>query len=155
MMVGALPAAASAQATTPASQAPVATFKSGVDVVTVTPAVRDSNGKVVRNLTKGDFQVVDAWSARPIQDFYADDSPVSVAILLDISGSMGVGGNMDRARDAVRTVLAHLQTAGDEAALYTFDSALHEAVPFTTDLDRIRRMTLAGRPWGLTSLYDA
>src|SRR5207248_1703980 len=90
-----------------------------------------------------------------IQDFYAGDAPVSVAILLDISGSMGVGGNMDRARDAVRTVLAHMQSAGDEAALYTFDSTLHDAVPFTTDLDRIRRMTLAGRPWGLTSLYDA
>ena len=32
-------------------------------------------------------------------------------------GSMGVGGNMDRARDAVRTVLAHLQAKGDEAAI--------------------------------------
>jgi VWFA-related protein len=117
--------------------------------------VRDAHGKVVRNLTKGDFQVVDSGFSRQIQDFYAGDSPVSVAILLDISGSMGVGGNMDRARDAVRTVLAHLHTAGDEAALYTFDSALHEAVPFTTDLDRIRALTLAGRPWGLTSLYDA
>jgi len=141
--------------TAPVAQTPAATFKSGVEVVTVTAAVRDAHGKVVRNLTKGDFQVVDSGFSRQIQDFYAGDSPVSVAILLDISGSMGVGGNMDRARDAVRTVLAHLHTAGDEAALFTFDSALHEAVPFTTDLDRIRALTLAGRPWGLTSLYDA
>ena len=139
----------------PVSQAPVETFKSAVDVVTVTAAVRDGHGKVVRDLTKGDFQVLDSGVPRQIQDFYAGDSAVSVAILLDISGSMGVGGNMDRARAAVRTVLAHMQTAGDEAALYTFDSTLHDAVSFTTDLDRIRRMTLAGRPWGLTSLYDA
>jgi len=156
-IVGAGSRATSAQtpAAKPASQAPVATFKSAVDVVTVTAAVRDGHGKVVRDLTKGDFQVLDSGAPRQIQDFYAGDSAVSVAILLDISGSMGVGGNMDRARHAVRTVLAHMQTAGDEAALYTFDSTLHDAVSFTTDLERIRRMTLAGRPWGLTSLYDA
>jgi VWFA-related protein len=141
--------------TGPVAQVPAATFKSGVEVVTVTAAVRDGHGRVVRNLTKDDFQVIDEGVSRPIQDFYAGDSAVSLAILLDISGSMGVGGNMDRAREAVRTVLAHMQTRGDEAALYTFDSKLEEPVPFTTDLDRIRRLSLAGRPWGTTSLYDA
>jgi Ca-activated chloride channel family protein len=139
----------------PVSMTPAATFKSGVEVVTVTAAVRDRHGRVVRNLTRADFQVMDEGFSRPIQDFYAGDSPVSVAILLDISGSMGVGGNMDRARDAVRTVLAELNNRGDEAALYTFDSKLQEVVPFTTDLDRIRALSLAGRPWGTTSLYDA
>src|SRR5258705_8134587 len=137
------------------SQEPAATFKSGVEVVTVTAAVRDAKGRVVRNLTKSDFLVVDSGYSRPIQDFYFGESPVSVAILLDISGSMGVGGNMDRARDAVRVVASHLQSRGDEAALYTFDSTLQEVVPFTTDLDRIRAWSLAWRPWGLTSLYDA
>jgi VWFA-related protein len=141
--------------TAPVEQRPNATFKSGVDLVTVTTAVRDGHGRVVRNLTKADFQVIDGGFSQPIKDFYAGDSPVSVAILLDISGSMGVGGNMDRARDAVRTVLAHLQAKGDEAALYTFDSKLVEAVPFTTDLERIRALSLAGRPWGTTSLYDS
>jgi VWFA-related protein len=140
--------------TQPVAQVPSATFKSGVEVVTVTAAVR-IHGKVVRNLTRADFQVVDEGFSRPIQDFYAGDSPVSVAILLDISGSMGVGGNMDRARSAVQTVLAHLQSAGDEAALYTFDSELRDVVPFTTGLDRIRALSLAGRPWGTTSLFDA
>ena len=139
----------------PPTNAPAATFRSGVEVVTVTAAVRDTHGRVVRDLKKADFQVVDSGSSRPIQDFYAGDSPVSVAILLDISGSMGVGGNMDRARDAVLTVLARLRSRGDEAALYTFDSRLQQAVAFTTDIDRIRAMSLAGRPWGMTSLYDA
>ena len=147
--------AQASSSTAPISQTPAATFKSGVEVVTVTAAVRDGHGRVVRDLTKSDFVVVDSGSSRPIQDFYAGDSAVSVAILLDISGSMGVGGNMDRARSAVRTVLAHLRNRGDEAALFTFDSKLQEVVPFTTDLDRIRALTLAGRPWGLTSLFDA
>ena len=153
------PAGVSAQGSsssaTPVSQTPAGTFKSGVELVTVTAAVRDARGRVVRDLKKSDFVVVDSGFSRPIQDFYAGDSAVSVAILLDISGSMGVGGNMDRAREAVRLVLAHLQTRGDEAALYTFDSKLQEVVPFTTDLNRIRALSLAGRPWGLTSLYDA
>jgi VWFA-related protein len=124
-------------------------------VVSVTAAVRDDRGRVVRNLTKSDFVVIDSGFTRPILDFYAGDSPVSLALLLDISGSMGVGGNMDRARDAVRIVLSHLRSRGDEAALYTFDSRLQEVVSFTTDLDRIRALSLAGRPWGMTSLYDA
>jgi hypothetical protein len=89
----------------PVSQAPAATFKSGVEVVTVTAAVRDDHGRVVRDLTKADFAVIDSGVARRIQDFYAGDSPVSVAILLDISGSMGVGGNMDRARIFTRAAM--------------------------------------------------
>jgi VWFA-related protein len=157
-MIVAGPAGVSAQgfsSSTPLSQTPAGTFKSGVELVTVTAAVRDARGRVVRDLKKSDFVVVDSGFSRPIQDFYAGESAVSVAILLDISGSMGVGGNMDRAREAVRVVLSHLQTRGDEAALYTFDSKLQEVVPFTTDLNRIRALSLAGRPWGLTSLYDA
>jgi len=140
---------------TPVAQTPAATFKSGVEVVTVTAAVRDGRGRVVRDLTKSDFTIVDSGYTRPILDFYAGESAVSLAILLDISGSMGVGGNMDRAREAVRVVLTHLASRGDEAALYTFDSKLQEVVPFTTDLQRIRTLSLAGRPWGMTSLYDA
>jgi VWFA-related protein len=152
------PAGVSAQVappSTPVPGGPVATFKSGVDLVTVSIAVRDARGRVVRDLTKADFQVIDSGIARPIKDFYFGESPISLAILLDISGSMGVGGNMDRARDAIRTVLSHLAARGDEAAFYTFDSKLQEVVSFTTDLNRIRAVSLAGRPWGLTSLYDA
>ena len=149
----ALGAQASAQAAV-ASQAP-GTFKSGVEVVTVATAVRDNRGRVVRDLAKADFQVFDDGVATPIQDFYAGSSQVSLALLLDISGSMGVGGNMDRARAALKSVLGAMTSRGDEAALYTFDSKLVEVVSFTSDLDRIRSVNMAGRPWGTTSLYDA
>ena len=153
-----IPAGISAQVAPPSSPVPVgpvATFKSGVDLVTVSVSVRDGRGRVVRNLTRTDFQIIDSGFGRPIKDFYFGESPISLAILLDISGSMGVGGNMDRARDAVRTVLARLEARGDEAAFYTFDSKLQEVVSFTTELNRIRAVSLAGRPWGMTSLYDA
>ena len=94
-------------------------------------------------------------SPAQIKDFYVGDSPISLAILLDISGSMAVGGNMDRAREAVAVATMNLRAESDEAALFTFDSELQQVVGFTKDLERIRRVSLKGKPWGKTSLYDA
>jgi len=142
-------------AAAPAGQQPMVTFRAGVDVVSVAAAVRDRRGRVVRDLRKGDFEVIDGGAVRDIRDFYSGEAAISLAVLLDISGSMAVGGNMDRARHAVHVVTGLLTRAGDEAALFTFDARLHEVVTFTTDLDRIRSVSLDGRPWGLTSLYDA
>ena len=136
-------------------QTPQITFKSGVEVVTVNVAVRDGHGKVVRDLKKDDFEVVDSGSARDIRDFYFGDSPISLAILLDISGSMAVGGNIDRARDAVSVAMSNLRDRLDEATLFTFDTKLRQVVDFTRDLDQIRRVSLRGTPWGQTSLFDA
>jgi VWFA-related protein len=138
-----------------AQEPPAATFKSGVEAVSISAAVRDTKGRVIQTLKKEDFEVLDRGFAVPVRDFYAGQSSISVAIVLDISGSMGVGGNMDRAREAVRTVLGQLNKPGDEAALFTFDSSLREVIPFTSDLERIRSVSLAGRPWGPTSLFDS
>ena len=127
---------------------PQATFKSGVDLVTLSVAVRTENGRVVRDLQKSDFTVLDAGQPAKIVDFYSGDSPISLAILLDISGSMAVGGNMDRAREAVAVATMSLRTRTDEAALFTFDSELQQVVGFTKDLERIRRVSLKGYALG-------
>ena len=136
-------------------QRPAVTFKTGVEVVSVAAAVRDRRGRVVRDLKKSDFEVLDGGMPRDIRDFYAGEAAISLAVLLDISGSMAVGGNIDRARHAIAVVTGMLNDTGDEAALFTFDATLREVVAFTKDLDRIRSVSLEGRPWGLTSLYDA
>jgi Ca-activated chloride channel family protein len=130
------------------------TFRSAVEAVSVSVSVRDKGGRVVRGLTQSDFEVLDSGSGTTITDFWAGDAAVSLGILLDISGSMAVGGNMERARQAVSIALAHLRY-GDEAALYTFDSRLEELVPFTTDLNRVEQVSLKGTPFGMTSLFDA
>jgi Ca-activated chloride channel family protein len=134
-------------------QAPV--FRGGVDRVVIAASVRDMRGRLVRDLKKSDFAVIDSGYGKPIQEFYAGNAPISLAVLLDISGSMGVGGNMDRARHAVGIAMGNLRDADDEAALFTFDSTLQQVVGFTRDLDRVRRVSLEGTPWGKTSLYDA
>ena len=135
--------------------APQATFKSGVEVVTVSVSVRDDEGKVIQNLTRSDFEVIDSGFKKEIRDFFVGDSPVSLAILLDISGSMAVGGNIDRAREAVAVATMNLRSDTDEGALFTFDSELRQVVGFTTDTRRIHNVSLKGKPWGQTSLYDA
>jgi VWFA-related protein len=121
----------------------------------VSATVRNRRGKVIKDLKKTDFEVIDSGVAREISDFYVGDSAVSLAVLLDISGSMDVGGNMSRAREAVNLALSNLQQDRDEAALFTFDSTLVEVHTFTNQLHRITSISLEGKPWGMTSLYDA
>jgi Ca-activated chloride channel family protein len=149
-----VPVALSLGLLVPGAAAQEATFRSAVEVVNVSVSVRDSRGRVVRDLKRADFEVIDTGFGKPITDFWAGDAPISLGILLDISGSMAVGGNMDRARSAVDIALANMRY-GDEAALFTFDSRLEEVVPFTTDLERVRNISLEGTPFGMTSLFDS
>ena len=130
-------------------------FSSGVDMVTVHVTVRDPRGRIVRGLACRDFRLVDSGFGRPIRAVFEREAPLRVAVLLDMSGSMAVDGNIGRARRAVRTIIGGLQLGRDEAALFWFDSALREIVPFTRDLDRFAAADLTGRPYGRTSLYDA
>jgi len=130
-------------------------FRSGVDAVVVAATVRDGRGRIVRNLKKTDFEIIDSGFGRKIREFYSGNAPISLAVLLDVSGSMSVGGNMERARNAVAVATTNLTDKADEAALFTFDSRLEEAVGFTKDLARLRRLSLEGAPWGKTSLFDA
>ena len=57
-------------------------------------------------------------------------------------------------------MLAGFRNAYDHAfnadgELFTFDSELREVVGFTKDTNRIHKVSLKGKPWGQTSLYDA
>ena len=155
VLVGASSLSAQNDASRSSTQQPQATFKSGVDLVTLSVAVRTEKGRVVQDLQSADFTVLDSGRPTKIVDFYVGDSPISLAILLDISGSMAVGGNMDRAREAVNVATMNLRGGEDEAALFTFDSELRQVVGFTKDLEDVRRVSLKGTPWGKTSLYDA
>ena len=149
-------AAYAAQGTSePANQRPTVTFRAGVEVVSITAAVRDGRGRIVKNLKRSDFEVIDRGNTREIREFYTGEAPISLAVLLDISGSMAVNRNIDRARHAVSSAMGLLKGGRDEAALFTFDTTLREVVPFTREVDRVRSVNLEGRPWGMTSLYDA
>jgi Ca-activated chloride channel family protein len=131
-------------------------FRSGVDLVSVSAVVRDRRGQVVRNLTREDFQVIDNGVLRPIVEFSpAEEGPVSVALLFDVSGSMAVAGNLAAGRRAVDHVVSWLRSGVDEAALFTFDRRLEEVQAFTSSPAELRTSLDGLSAFGMTSLYDA
>ena len=78
---------------------PTVTFKSGVDLVSVTAVVRDKKGKVVRSLQPKDFMVAEGGEARKIVSLQSDvNAPASIAFLVDGSGSMRLGEALEASR---------------------------------------------------------
>jgi Ca-activated chloride channel family protein len=130
-------------------------FRSAVDVVTIQASVRDGRGRLVEGLTRTDFEVRDNGQLRSLVDFRSDrQSPVTLAILVDMSGSMSMGAKIAMARQAYTSVLSQLGEQ-DEVALFTFDSSLHERQGFTRDLTLLRDGLSRFEAFGATSLYDA
>jgi VWFA-related protein len=152
-------AAGLGSAQTSAVQPPVgrATFKSGVDLVTVSAVVRDHKGRVVTDLVQADFELLDNGERRPITDFRAERAGVSVALLFDASGSMQVAAKIEDARRAARHVLAWMNEGQDELAIYSFDSGLRQLqgfAPYRVDAT-LERSMVGIAPFGMTSLNDA
>src|SRR5215471_11930042 len=132
------------------------TFKTTVDLVSVTAVVRDGKGRVVRNLTREDFQVFEKGLPRKIVEFKASDQgPISFAVLFDVSGSMRGSPNMEAGKKAVEHILSWVEPKADEFALFTFDKDLRQETPFTNDPAMIRAALDKMTAMGLTSLYDA
>jgi VWFA-related protein len=132
------------------------TFRASVDVVTIQASVRDGRGRPVKGLTARDFEIRDNGQLRPMLSLREDlHPPVSLAILVDMSGSMGLGPKMPMAGQALDGVLSQLRTGEDEVALFTFDSALHEREAFTRNLSVLQGALSEFEPFGTTSLYDA
>jgi Ca-activated chloride channel family protein len=135
---------------------PETTFHSAVDVVTIQTSVRDARGRAVQGLTPADFEVRDNGEVRPVLEIRTDRrSPVSVAILVDMSGSMHVGSKIAMARQAFDSVLMQLRDGEDEAGVFTFDSTLHERHALTSNLSTLKDGLAVFEPFGNTSLYDA
>lgn len=154
MTVGVVAGAAPTWAQDPAAQ-DVPRFRSGVDVVSVGATVKDRKGRLVSGLTAQDFVVLDGGSPRAITNFQTERVPVSLAILFDISGSMDVGDRTTAAKFAAHHVLSWLEPGRDEAALFAFDSRLHEVAPFTVDTRALQGALGEVDPFGATSLHDA
>ena len=132
------------------------TFRSALDVVTIHASVRDRQGKLVTGLTPEDFEIRDNGQLRRVLSLRSDrESPISLAILVDMSGSMRLSGKVEMARRAYDSVLALLRQGQDEVAVFTFDEALHERRGFTRDIGRLANALDDFEPFGQTSLYDA
>jgi Ca-activated chloride channel homolog len=141
-----------AQVTDPAQ--PI--FRSAVDLVSVAATVKDRKGRLVRNLVREDFEVLVSGNTRPILSFEpSTDGPVSLALVVDLSGSMRVSDNLVSARNAADQVLSWFRPT-DEGALFLFDRNLYEVQAFTSDVTQLRgALDKLEDPFGATSIFDA
>ena len=131
------------------------TFKSSAERVTVAVVARDRNGRPLTGLPAADFEVRDNGRSRPILDFRNETSAISVALLLDTSGSMRIGPKLQRASDVGHFLLATMNEGTDEAGLFVFDKTVRVAHPFTSEFEPLRSALASVHPFGSTSLYDA
>jgi Ca-activated chloride channel family protein len=105
------------------------------DLITLTVTVTDTYGRYVSGLSKGAFAVFDNKQQQEITFFSDDDSPVSVGVIFDVSGSMS-GDKVKRARDALSKFI---QTShdSDEYFLIAFNSRAQLLLDKTRDGDSI------------------
>ena len=130
-------------------------FKSGVDRVTVAVVARDRHGRPMTGLSAGDFEILADGESRQILDFRNSEAAVSVALLIDASGSMRIAPKVQLSTDVARLLLASLSEGVDEAGLFVFDTAVRNTQPFTSEFESVRSAIDAIQFYGSTSLYDA
>lgn len=64
-------------------------FRASVQTVMLHATVRSDDGRLVPNLTRDDFDIRDEGQPVDVTVFSSDPQPITVALLLDMSGSMG------------------------------------------------------------------
>jgi VWFA-related protein len=90
-----------------------------VDLVNLLCTVRDKNGNYVKDLSKDDFTVLDDGRRQAITHFAREvDTPLTVALLLDVSGS--VTNVLDQETAAANQFFSHVLRPGDRALLVGF-----------------------------------
>ncbi len=121
-------------------------------LVEVHATVLDKRGRPVQGLSRESFAVLDSGLAQEVEIFEAEDSPLSLAILLDITGSMYEA--LPSIKSAAVGLIQQLRP-GDSVAVFGFNQRVETLQDFTTDhkaaMLAVRRIRVIGR----TALFDA
>src|SRR4030081_1314763 len=128
------------------------TIRTRVDLVLVPVTVTDGMDRVVVGLDQKNFQLYEGKQAQEIEHFFSEDGPVSIGVILDISGSMKT--KIERAREAVQEFLKAANPQ-DEFFLITFADRPQVVQDFTQKLEDIQEGLLYTKPKGPTALLDA
>lgn len=152
-----------AATSTPAPTPPAAPQKSGTDIdgpvivntdlITFTVTVTDTYGRYVSGLGKNAFTVLDEKRPQEITFFSDDDSPVSVGVIFDLSGSMS-GDKVKRARDALAKFIQTSHNS-DEYFLIAFNSRAQLLLDKTRDGNSVLDKLTFVQTKNNTALYDA
>lgn len=121
------------------------------ELVNLTVTVTDSKGRAVTDIKPEDFEVFEDKVRQRIEYYRIDDTPLSIGIIYDISGSMR--SRTEQAREALR---AFIETShpGDDFTLIGFNRQATVLTEFSTGNDLLNRIGSIGSR-GETALYDA
>jgi Ca-activated chloride channel family protein len=131
-----------------------AQFQSGIDLVALTATVVDQNGHLASGLTRDDFVVLEGGEPQPIAEFAAGRVPVSLGIVVDLSGSMN-GPRLEGARASLRRFVAERLRAGDETLTVTFDHRPRVLGAWLPQPKGLPRLPAKVEPTAGAALYDA
>ena len=136
---------------------PQPVFRADVKLVRLLTTVKDATGALVGGLTKSDFLISDNGAPQEIAVFEQHTAqPLSVAIMLDISGS--TAKDLKYEVDSLQRFAKALFGSGnpeDQAALYTFNHDVAKVSSFTRRLGRLESALRGLKASAGTSLYDA
>jgi Ca-activated chloride channel family protein len=123
-----------------------------VDLVLVYTSVFDKNGRFVGDLKKNNFRLYEDGVEQTITSFAQEDVPVSMGILLDLSGSMR--GKIDQVNKAALAFI-RANNPQDQVFLIGFNEEVELLQDFTSDIDEITDALENTVVTGGTALYDA
>ena len=127
-----------------------------VNLVLLDVSVKDAHGGYVTDLKRDNFQVFDNDQPRPVTHFSSVDTPVTVGLVVDNSGSMRT-----KRSEVISAGLAFAKESNpqDEFFVINFNNSVFEGLPkrmpFTDNLHVLRSALYYGEPMGQTALYDA
>ena len=121
-------------------------------LVTVPVTVLDRNGRYVPQLRRENFRIYENGQEQKIAYFATTDSPFSVVLLIDTSGSTQL--RLDDIQDAAINFVGKLKPS-DSVMVMSFDDRIKVECKTTTDRDVISRAIRRTRTGGGTRLYDA
>src|SRR5450759_708760 len=122
-----------------------------VNLVVLDATVKTKAGQIMGDLKKEDFEVREDGVAQKVELFNRDELPLDVALVLDLSDS--IGPFLGPLRDAAATTLAALKPE-DEVALFTFSTEAELRVPLTKDKTKIAEQINSFKAGGATNIND-
>lgn len=128
-----------------------ASFVTNSRLVLVPVTVIDRRGAFVNGLSREAFTLTEDGVPQQIWSFSADDAPVSIGIVFDLSGSMK--SSLEVAKASLRALLKDANP-NDEAFIDTVSTRPGTRSGFTNELDMLRDGIAMARAEGDTALID-
>jgi Ca-activated chloride channel family protein len=122
-----------------------------VNLVLLDATVKTKAGQIMGDLKEDAFELREDGVAQKLAIFGRDELPLNVALVLDLSDS--IGPFLGPLRDAANVALSALKPE-DEVALFTFSTEAELRVPFTNDKSKIAEAISAFRTGGATNIND-